>query len=470
MTRTERWLAAAIALALGVRVALAATLELGRDEAAYWYWAWHGLDASYSLLTGALVRLSTAAFGDGAFAVRLPGLLAGVAAVAVVFRASRRLGASREAAAGAALALAASPWQLYAGTTLHPDAFLTLALLVAADQFARGRIVVASLACVAVAFTKFTGLVIFAAAVVWILVSRPGRATTLASLSILVAGAAVLLASRDTEVLAGMREFGRFDASVGVLGRVAWTLAGVALLGGPALVTAVRGLAASTAGPARWLAASLLVFFAIFLLAGQAKANWFLPAFAVLLPVAAARYGVRGIRASVALSLAGALLWLIPVRVPPRINDLYARQVGSREAAVSPTRSWTERRAEYHDTAVVDATCAVVAAMRGGGTGGASVAPDAPIVSNDYGLAFQVAHRLGRRQVVRLPWDPVFARTVARELRPGDDVLFVSTTWEEAPREWADAFAGATVHRESRHGARVLRIVEYEDFRGGSAR
>ncbi len=59
------------------RILLAATLAPGRDELAYWYWAWHGLDASYSLVAaGALLHRRFERFASAAAALLLaPALL-----------------------------------------------------------------------------------------------------------------------------------------------------------------------------------------------------------------------------------------------------------------------------------------------------------------------------------------------------------------------------------------------------------
>jgi hypothetical protein len=212
------------------------------------------------------------------------------------------------------------------------------------------------------------------------------------------------------------------------------------------------------------MAIAMLLFFVAFFVLGQAKSNWFLPAFVLLLPSAAAsEKRLRGHGVSLALSLLLVLGWTLPAvpgvwsalvaRLPAAANASYERHLGERERDVSPTRSWASRVEEYHRSSAVDDAQRVLAGI------------DGPIVSNDYGLAFQVAHRLGRDRLVRLPWDPVFAGTCRRELRRGADVGFVSATWERAPAAWASGFRAA-VPQGTAAGDPGVHVVEYLDWRG----
>ena len=97
-----------------------------------------------------------------------------------------------------------------------------------------------------------------------------------------------------------------------------------------------------------------------------------------------------------ALSIALCILWILPsnadlwARVRSAswlrsVDATYLDHVGERERTVSATRSWTDRLVEYHGGAQLDAR---IREARAGG----SIA----LMSNDYGLAFQTAHRLGR--------------------------------------------------------------------------
>lgn len=447
------WVLAAL---LAVRAALALTLELGRDEAAYWYWAWHGPDASYSLVTGLAVRASTALLGDSPPAVRLPAVIAGALSVVALVAACRRAGTGRSAALAGGVALAAAPAASLAGTIVHPDAFLLLFAVLFAERAAavaregpgRGRLAGAAAAAALAALSKLPGALFLLPAAFLVARHRGDRAALPAG-AVLVAAAAVLGAGADPDLLRGVREFGRFAPGLTAGDRaillaaelVAWCGPAL-LLAGAAGAIALRRPEARTAWPAWSAAALLLAFFAGFAAAGQAKANWFLPGLALLVPPAVRQAEAAGrlapLRAAgagsalLALAVAGALA--LPAR-PDLWNrvaggdrarqaaGLYTGHVGDREAQVSPTRSWVERAEEFRERPGDDPRVA-----------GAGI-----LAGPDYGLAFRIAHAVGRRTRVLLPWDPVFARSCGGDLEPGADVLFVSSG-AAPPADWAALF------------------------------
>jgi 4-amino-4-deoxy-L-arabinose transferase-like glycosyltransferase len=140
-------LGAALLLLSGLRVWLAARLELSPDEAYYWAWS-ERLQAGYFDHPPAvawLIRASTALFGRSELAIRLPAVLLGVGTVGLIFLAARRLlgpGGSGPAAWTALLA-ALCPL-LTVGAIIHtPDAALaftwSLAVWAALGALERGR-------------------------------------------------------------------------------------------------------------------------------------------------------------------------------------------------------------------------------------------------------------------------------------------------------------------------------------------
>lgn len=469
-TRDGRLATALLVAAFAVRLVMAWRLGLGRDELAYWYWAWHGLDASSSPITAIALRVSTTALGDGALAIRLPGLLAGFAAALLAIRVSRRLGAAAGAARWAGAALAVAPWQGYAGTVAHPDAFLVLFLLLFADRAAAilGRslettqpgdaLLDAAVAAGLAALSKPTGALLLPFVIVLAWRQRratPGAAVGAVALAI-VAGVGLFVA-RDAQLLEGLREFGRFAPGSSATTRALLLLVEITLLAGPALLAAAgsgvglalrRNPAPARRGAARFLlalAAALLAFHVAFAVLGQAKGNWFLPPLALLATLGvAAPSAARRARASltiVSLAMtvvfaAGTLVlqnptwrrYLAATPVGARVDPTYALHVGAREAAVSPSRRWSDRFAE------------------------ASTPPRVPrppgtwrpprLFGNDYGLAFQVAHLWGRDAEVFLPWDPVYHGTCGEPPAPDEDLIFVSRSLAAPPPDVAKRFQG----------------------------
>jgi len=446
----------------------AVRLDPGRDELAYWWWSTRGLDAGYSLVTTGAIGLSTALLGDAVWAIRLPGLLASGMAALAVGAAIRRLGGGRALAAGGALALAGSLWQSYAGTIAHPDAWLALWVALfglGAADLARApdgkRVAAPALWAALAALTKLTGLVLFLPAA-WLAVRHVRRFPRgAAAAAALLAGTAGWLAHAwDGRTLLGLRELGRFDPGLGAGARVGLTVVEVALLAGPALLllAVAGGLALRTretrnTWPGGAAAALTLACFAAFLLAGQAKGNWFLPAVILLVPpgaLALARAG-RGRALGAAVIVAtlaplafGSLLLVAPDRWPQAIDRTYAWHTGERERRVSPTTTWSGRLAEYREAETVDPRISRAV------TDGATV-----VASPDYGLAFSVAWSLGHGLGVWIPGDAVFASTCGPPA-PGTDVIWITRagrappgdgTFQEVPRDEQGIEPGLEVFR-----------------------
>ena len=477
------------------RVLLASRLDLGRDEVAYWYWAWHALDASYSWVTVALVRLSTAWLSDGAFTIRLPGLLAGFGAVTLVGVGTRRLGGSRATALAAAVAVAASPWHLDVGVFAHPDAFLTLfalAFAVAAAGPPGGKALIVASACAGLAaLAKLPGAWILGSATLFVWRSRRGSgAATFGAAAILLVAVLALLRDLDGYILAGVREFGRFAAGVSLFERGAWTLAEILVDAGPALLVfavagamALRDRKVRDAWPAWTAAAALFAFFVVFFFRGQSKGNWFLPSLALLVPpgaVALERAGRARIVGWLAAGGCAVTLAFVPVTARPdvvatmlrreplsRLDASYARRAGLREATVAPTRTWSERLAEYAGGSDVEAR--ITGALAAGATG---------VASDDYGLAFRAAHAAGRDVRVFLPEDRVFRRSCGGWPQAGETVVFASP---RAPAPWVDwrrrfrecrsvpAVQQDMTRTEGSRAVPVVYVVECIDFLPGDA-
>jgi hypothetical protein len=460
VTAGESWILLTLVC---LRLLVASRLALGRDELAYWYWAWHGLDASYSLVTVGALRISTFLFGDGSLGLRLPGALAAIGATLLVIRLAIRLGATPRAARWAGVAFAAAPWQNYVGTIAHPDAFLCLFLLLFADRMAAllgaedcrktRPLLAAAVAAGLVALTKLTGAILLpvAAVVAWRHRRESPRAAV-GALAVLAATGTLLIVSRDQHILSGLREFGRFAEATSPSRRFAITALETAVFGGPALLylaalggaRSIRSAASATVAVAG-IAGLILALHATFGFFGQAKGNWFLAPLALLVPAGAASLSrrlrplVMAATTSIVLSIAAGVFCLRPDvlressalssnRILTALDDSYADHLGEREVGVSSTRRWSDRFAEFR-------SCELDL-PRPDGTG-----PPPRVCSNDYGLAFAIVHGWGRDAEAFLPWDPVFTRSCGRSPDLGESVIFVSRSRNELPSEYSRGFA-----------------------------
>lgn len=103
-------------------------VELGKDEAAYWYWG-QDLDASYALLPFALFGFAHSLVPGHEWFLRLPSVLAGAGAAILLFRLCRLYALSPARSLAATAIFAGSHWMWHATSYLHPDAFLALCWL-----------------------------------------------------------------------------------------------------------------------------------------------------------------------------------------------------------------------------------------------------------------------------------------------------------------------------------------------------
>ncbi|MEZ5064731.1 MAG: hypothetical protein R3B81_08330 [bacterium] len=455
--RSRAWLPFALLVAvMAARAVLAWRLAPGRDEVAYWAWAHLGEGYSPALTT--TIRIATNAFGDSARAIRSPSVIAAAAAPFLLAAIIRARGASISIAGWTALALAASLGGAWAGIVAHPDAWLLLAAagFAATADARRPGVGPAASAALAALSKPVGGLLGFPAAWLAIRRFRSAPAPSLLSLLILAIGA-VLVANRlDSETRRGLAELGRFAPDVGLVGRFAWTALELVANAGPGLlyVAGVGAFRGRRDDVVRLTGLGWLAVFAAFLLAGQAKANWFLPGLVLLAPAGADALGRAGReRRLAALTLAstgwllavGALIaepgWSDRLRRWPALDRTYAIHVGPREGAVSSARRWSERLREYDELPARDAR--VTEALERG----------AILGSGDYGLAFGLAWAYGRRATgsppgVWLPTDPVFATGT------GDLPLDAEVVWVE-PRGARPPAAVVAAFREFRAAAAV---------------
>jgi hypothetical protein len=421
-------LAGIFGLALVLRLPLWTASGPGRDEAAYHYWAHHP-EPGFAPLVQAAVRFFEMFGSCSLWTLRAPVILLGLL---VLYLNDRRLRGSEASWTSRLLALAVlafTPWQSFAGSILHPDNFLlasVLAVMIAAQQ---RRVFLMVLATWAAVLAKQTGVLMVP--VVWWLA---GRVITARLLLILIPVGLFLTINRD--LVAGISEFGRLSPTLTPLSRLetgGWDLL---FLGGPLLLALpVMGARQrwnlirrkNDDGAYREAKASLAaagIILAFFLTAalfrGQFKGNWILPAFVLLWPLHLPTWPRPVLMVGLALTVMGSLGQAAIFRHPGlmegadralekiRPGQKYSSHASVREGRVSSSRTWSQHFAQYEDISLF---CLQLAA--GWNNQAVEDKPLKWIVSDDYGLACQVAWYLNHPNVcIVIPDDGIFHRTV----------------------------------------------------------
>ncbi len=106
-----------------LRLWLIADVELGKDEAVYWYWEQH-LDASYALLPFAILKVAHAVGPQQEWFLRLPSILLGTVSTRLLFRLCRLQDRDERRSLWAAAAFALSHRIWHTSSYLHPDGFI----------------------------------------------------------------------------------------------------------------------------------------------------------------------------------------------------------------------------------------------------------------------------------------------------------------------------------------------------------
>ena len=407
----SRWLLIAlIVVSAALKLWLTLGVELGKDEAAYWYWSLHW-DLAYSPLPFAFFRLAHALAPGVEWALRACQIAAGMIAIGLMFRwcRSSKLGAAD--CLWATAAFATSHWIWHSSSFLHPDGFLVptwlLVLVLARRSAARGWPPVASMGVgVSAAMTvycKYSGMPLAASVFIWIWLA--GAPTTIRKQALsysLLAFAVVLAPLALTHWADGfhlpqaLSSLSRIADSTSVFARGGLFLVAPLLFVSPLLLWVLYRAFGSTFAAAgsklsraatgtrsAWMrshdplvlalapAATVLLCFGFFALyRGQIKGSWILPAFLALWPYAfgattglSSRTRMRGRRflilvilvgllqsltASLALKYPGAVdSFIDKIGGQKLVDESYPALVSPADRAREPTRSWNERLCEY---------------------------------------------------------------------------------------------------------------------------
>jgi 4-amino-4-deoxy-L-arabinose transferase-like glycosyltransferase len=315
---------AALAAVVVLRCWVAAVQGFESDEIYYWMWSQH-LHAGYHdhpPMVALWIRASTALFGDGALAIRLPALLATVAASALLYALAVTLFADRAIGLLAVAWFNATPMTALMSVTMWPDAptlvFWLLASVALARVWRTGQPAWWYVFGAATGFallSKYTAFFLVAGAGLWIVCARDMRPWLrrpqpyLAAVIALALFAPNILWNFANDGGAFAKQFGRvIDANRGSLRYTGEFVGGQIMLASPLILGFI--LAALGAGvrhglrgdSARLLLAftalPLLVFLLLHAAGGhQTEGNWPSPVYPAAILAAVAAYApVQGWR------------------------------------------------------------------------------------------------------------------------------------------------------------------------------
>ena len=399
-------------------------VELGKDEAAYWYWG-QDLDASYALLPFALFGLAHALAAGHEWVLRLPSILAGAGAAILLFRLCRLYSLSPGRSLAATAVFAASHWMWHASSYLHPDAFLALCWLWALHQarlsldaprpatyISLGTALGLCLLC------KYSAAFLAAGLFLWLLVTTPPRRRIALLLQTALPCALVALPL----AWAQWRTDFYLPSTLSTLSRIVeedplpWRLAlfllnPLTFVSPPLLWLLYRaGWRNGRRAAAAWRAAApdsllallpalaLFAGFAFFALSrGQIKGNWILPGFLGLWPLALAGLSRRALLAVFAVGVLQAWPIAYGLKYPGQaaalasdaLDATYVAMVSAPDRQREPSYSWSERLGEYHGWSGLAA--ALEDSLRQSG-----IAAGVPLSSTQYGTVFAVNYYAGR--------------------------------------------------------------------------
>ena len=496
VNRSALVLGALIVVSAACKLWMTAGVELGKDEAAYWYWSLHW-DLTYAPLPFALLRLAHTLAPGMEWPLRACQIGAGMIAVVLMFHWCRSSKLSEAHCLWASAAFATSHWIWHSSSYLHPDGYLVplwLLVLVLARRTADrdwrpGLCMGVGVAASATLYCKYSGVLLSASLFVWMWIAAPTalRKRALAyGFSAFAVCASPLVLSHWVDgfhLPRALSSLSRIAAETSVVTRGGLFAAAPLLFVSPPLLWLLyKALASTIADAGRTLARTaplarpdwmrahgqLLVallpacvvvlcfgFFALY--RGQVKGNWILPGFLALWPYAFSPGTVRsatrshstrflmlvivvGLMQTTAVGLAlkypGAPDHLVRVLGGQElINESYPRLVSPTDRAREPTRSWGERLCEYAGWRGFTDDLEKTMTRAG-------VPVSVALVSTQYNLPFTTAFYASTeaQRAVYTVADPRFMRLAdlsTAQPRP-DTLLFVARSGSPFPPDLAD--------------------------------
>lgn len=459
-----------LTVGFGLRVWLAGSLDLQKDETAYWAWSQY-FDASFALLPLAAIRASCALFGDTAWAVRLPFVLAATGAALFAWTFTRATGAPAAIAAWTVALLSANLWFHFVGAQAHPDAFLAFfwmaslwALARSCREEAKGRtawLYVGAALAAGAASSKYTGFLLWPGWLLAEFLAGSGRAHAwrqngIASLFwiSLTAPALAAIAATDGEPVRMALALSDMSERLSPAARLmALPAAPLLVLLSPTFAVWAAGLiraARAQGGPdARYARLTMPTAAALVAVAlkGSVKGNWSLPVFwgTIHSGVAWLRGGALGRRLLWSLALAGGVIVLLlqwALLAPegflsrfeglPRFASLdstYAWTASTQELDHASARRWSDRLYDLHGQRATAESTAARAAAWGQGT---------VVMSDLYEVVYRTKFYDRRRPVLLL--GDIRLSHVPEHRVPGqplpDRALYVTQPGAKLPEEF----------------------------------
>ena len=385
---------------------LVADVELGKDEAVYWYWGQH-LDALYALLPLAVFKLTHALYPHQEWFLRLPSALLGAFSTALVYRLCRMQSLAERLALWAAAAFAFSHWTWHTSSYLHPDGFLVpcwllalcMARQAAATNALRPYIYMGLVAGLAV-LCKYSGAFLVVGLGLWIALDQRGKKRWHLLAAFLLPAFAVAAPLTYAQFSTGfylpqtLSTLSRIDDLGHPLLRLLFFAVSPLFFISPfllfllyaGLVRAAKQRDLLTLLPAICTIGAFLLFA---LSRGQIKGNWLLPGLLSLWPVAFAAQPRRWLLvALVATGLLQALAIGLGLKYPGLYSDLaersgwnksYVGLVSQEDQGREPSYSWSERLCEY-------------SGWRRFAADVEEVLPPLPLLSTQYSIPFALAY------------------------------------------------------------------------------
>ena len=385
---------------------LVADVELGKDEAVYWYWGQH-LDAFYALLPLAVFKLTHALYPHQEWFLRLPSALLGAFSTALVYRLCRMQSLAERLALWAAAAFAFSHWTWHTSSYLHPDGFLVpcwllalcMARQAAATNALRPYIYMGLVAGLAV-LCKYSGAFLVVGLGLWIALDQRGKKRWHLLAAFLLPAVAVAAPltyaqfSTSFYLPQTLSTLSRIDDLGHPLARLLFFAVNPLFFISPFLLFLLyAGLV--RAAKQRDLLALLpalctigaFLFFALG--RGQIKGNWLLPGLLSLWPIAFAAHPRRWLLvALVATGLLQSLTIGLGLKYPGLYSDLaersgwnksYVGLVSQEDQGRELSYSWSERLCEY-------------SGWRRFAADVEEALPPLPLLSTQYSIPFALAY------------------------------------------------------------------------------
>ena len=427
--KLPHWLTTAVLTTL-VRLPLVALLYPGRDEAAYAYWS-RNPEPGYALLLQGYLWFFSLFSSSHIFTLRVPALLLGLIALILYDKLLQERRCTEHSRFLALTIFAFCPWQIYTGSIIHPDALQFIVLLLFLLSFKKqNELALAVFAGLAVLAKPSGMIILFFALFLFLIWPAPGRRSrfVLAAMAVLIASPALI--NLNLTMVNAIAAYGVLGASMPPVVAVIMGMGPTLLLGGPLLpVMAWGGIRIHF--EKGWCRreiefddvvfglgiAFLIIFGGAAVFRGQIKGNWLLPALFLLWPRALPMLKPKILQLLALLTVLSGLgtvgLFCNPdlvARIESRFSTLassYVFQRGQREDNFPGVTTWSERLLEYNSIKPFGEKILKLWKNAQDQRGRPRW-----IISDDYGLAAQLALEWGGDTKMIVPDDGIFYRSM----------------------------------------------------------